>query len=127
MSTASRILPSSAASSVLPMRKRRRLNAKQGLTSRSLCDMPLEVLEKVLSSMVDQRMGLGIMKLSMTCRQIRREVQGNLDIWYRLYRHWRGPVRPAPTQHPTMGRVVSLRPTYPLSLPNYQMKPPPMT
>lgn len=126
MSTASRTLPSSADASVLPMRKRRRVTRREGLVHSSLCDLPQEVLENVLSSMVDQRMALVIIKLSMTCRQMHKDIQGNHDLWYRLYRHWRGPVRPSRTHNPNQN-IVSLRPTYPLSLPNYRMKPPPIT
>ena len=92
----------------------------------SLCDLPLEVLENVFSSMVDQRMALALIKLSLTCRQMHKDIHSNLDLWYRLYRHWRGPVRPSRTHHPNQ-QIVSLRPTYPLSLPNYRMKPPPIT
>lgn len=108
------------------MRKRRRVTKREGLVRSSLCDLPQEVLEKVLSSMVDQRMALTLIKLAMTCSQMRREINGNPDLWYRLYRHWRGPVRPSRTHHPNQ-QIVSLRPTYPLSLPNYRMKPPPIS
>jgi dynein heavy chain len=57
-----------------------------------------------------------------------RGVKANLNIWYRLYLHWRGPVRSTGTKEIRTPRgVVYLRPTIPVSVPNFRIKTPPLT
>jgi len=121
MSTAVTTLPCSAASSKRrPVQKRQKNRKTNGA---SFLNLPSEVVEKIVQYMVIARNGLGVVLLSMTSRQYRQEVTTNLEAWYRLYLHWRGPVRQQRTYR-TRNGVVTLQPTYPHTLPNFRTKPP---
>lgn len=78
--------------------------------------------------MVESRSSLAVIKLSMVSRFYRAEINANLKAWYKMYLHWRGPIS-VPSYHPVIvgnrGGLVSLRPTMPRSVPNFQMKTPP--
>jgi hypothetical protein len=92
----------------------------------SFYSLPNEVVDKILQCMVDSRSALAVIKLSMTSHQNRRDIEANLNVWYRLYLYWRGPVRQSRTYR-TRNGVVTLRPTFPVTLPNFRTKPPPLT
>lgn len=134
MSTGGKTLRSSAASS---SRKRgyvpgEPVAARVGGTKRyrtsPFPDIPSDVLDKILGFMLDgYDGGLSVIKLSMVSRAFRRGVNENLAIWYRLYLQWRGPVRDRPTHVRTPRGVVCLRPTVPISVPNFRIKTPPLT
>jgi hypothetical protein len=91
--------------------------------------LPLELLDKILSCMVESRSGLSVIKLSMVNRYFRQAVSQNLKIWYQLYLHWRGPVHPAPAVRTvqTPRGLLRLRPTLPTTVPNFRNKAPPTT
>lgn len=92
----------------------------------SFCSLPLEVLDNIFSKMAESQAALSVIKLSMTCRLLRKAAEENLDVWYRLYLYWRGPIRTQRT-YKTQRGVVTLRPTYPVSVPNFRTKTPPIT
>jgi hypothetical protein len=89
--------------------------------------VPTEVLDKILHFMADSRSPLSVIKLSMVNRQFRQEIAENLAVWHRLYLNWRGVVRPASRLTQTPRGLVLLRPTFPVSVPNFQVKVPPLT
>lgn len=90
--------------------------------------IPFDVLDKILTCILDtQAGGLSVIKLSMVNRAFRQGVNENLAIWYRLYLQWRGPVRNRTTDIRTPRGVVRLRPTVPLTVPNFRTKTPPLT
>ena len=90
--------------------------------------IPYDVLDKILQTILDtQAGGLSVIKLSMVNRACRQAVSENLGIWYRLYRQWRGPIRKETMDVRTPRGVVRLRPTVPLSVPNFRVKTPPLT
>jgi hypothetical protein len=108
-------------------RKRQR---KAGRSARaSPCPyLPTDVLDKILDIMVTNHDGLSVIKLGMVNRAFREGVNANLKIWYRLYLHWRGPVRSTGAKEIRTPRgVVYLRPTLPVSVPNFRVKTPPLT
>lgn len=135
MSTADKISRPSAGSTgkrtyvpgapVAEGRKRQR----QERRARGGCDwLPTDVLDKILTIMVANHDGLSVIKLGMVNRSFRDGVNANLAIWYRLYLHWRGPVRSTGAQEVRTPRgVVWLRPTLPISVPNFRVKTPPLT
>lgn len=111
-------------------RKRERTalaNPKRARKNQRRCpELPGDVLDKILMAMVNSRDHLSVIKMSMVSRSYRLEVNANLKVWYRMYLHWRGPIR-VPSHTPLLGNrggVVSLRPTMPRSLPNFQLKTP---
>lgn len=90
--------------------------------------LPIEILDKILGIMASNHDGLSVIKLSMVNRHFRDAVRANLNIWYRLYLHWRGPVWSTGTREIRTPRgVVRLRPTIPVSVPNFRIKTPPLT
>ena len=106
--------------SIRPAKRRRRSAAFYGL--------PTEVLDKILEYMVTSRAPLSVVKLSMVNREFRAGVAANLDVWYNLYLFWRGIPRNSTNTIARTGRgLIMLRPTYPMSLPNFQMKTPPVS
>jgi hypothetical protein len=111
-------------SQVVPTRpaKRRRKEASSGYYG-----LPTEVLDKILEYMVTSRAPLSVVKLSMVNREFRQGVAANVDVWYKLYLFWRGIPRNASAQVRTSRGLLTLRPTYPMSLPNFQIRPPPVT
>ena len=118
----------SSADSSRPAKRARKQQRKGLACHQSLCDLPQEVLELAISHLPGLRGGLGLILLSMTCREMRKLTQDSLQTWYKLYLHWRGPVRPPRTYRTQRGNgVVSLLPTYPTTLPNFRLKPPPLT
>jgi hypothetical protein len=92
-------------------------------------DLPSELLDKILSYMVESRSGLSVIKLGMVNRYFREAVGQNLKIWYQLYLHWRGPINPDQRVRTvqTPRGVVRLRPTLPTTVPNFRNKAPPTT
>lgn len=88
--------------------------------------LPQETLHHILEVLVKNRAGLSIILLSMTSRELKSHVLGDLEIWRGLYMHWRGPMRPSRTYNSRRG-MVTLLPTYPTSLPNFRPKAPPIT
>lgn len=90
--------------------------------------IPADLLDKILTYILDtQAGGLSVIKLSMVNRDLRHGVSENLAIWYRLYLQWRGPIRDRTVPIATPRGVVRLRPTVPLSVPNFRIKTPPIT
>ena len=90
--------------------------------------LPVEILDVILRKMAANHDGLSVIKLSMVNRFFRDGVRANLDVWYRLYLHWRGPVRSTGAKEIRTPRgVVYLRPTTPVSVPNFRVKTPPLT
>jgi hypothetical protein len=87
------------------------------------------VLEKILLIFVENRTALPMIKLSMVNRYFHSEITANIKAWYQFYLHWRGPIvpRPPPTKAKFGYGVVSLRPTYPRSVPNFKDKTPRVT
>ena len=85
-----------------------------------------ETMHQILQLLLDGRKGLSIILLSMVNRQLRKQVQADVQIWYGLYLHWRGPIG-RPRTYGTNRGTVSLRPTYPISLPNFRIKSPPIS
>jgi hypothetical protein len=63
----------------------------------------------------------------MVNRHFRDTVNKNLQLWYRLYLEWRGPVENNTREYRTPRGVVRLRPTVPISVPNFRIKAPPLT
>lgn len=106
---------------VQPPSKRRRTMRHTGFNV-----LPTEIVDKILMHMATSHNGLGVIKLSLTSRQNRKSVEANLDVWYQLYLHWRGPIRTSRTYRTPRG-MVTLRPTYPTSVPNFRPKAPPIT
>lgn len=91
-------------------------------------DIPFDVLDKILNCILETQVGgLSVIKLSMVNRAFRHGVNENLAIWYRLYLQWRGPIRDRTTDVRTPRGVVRLRPTVPISVPNFRTKTPPLT
>jgi hypothetical protein len=101
--------------------------SKRSRTVVAFHGLPSEVLDKILLCMVDSRSPLSVIKLSMVNRQFRREIAENLAVWHRLYLHWRGVIRPVSRLTQTPRGLVLLRPTFPVSVPNFQVKVPPLT
>lgn len=90
--------------------------------------LPYDVLDKILTCILEtQAGGLSVIKLSMVNRACRQAVNENLAMWYRLYRQWRGPIRQDVMDVRTPRGIVRLRPTVPLSVPNFRVKTPPLT
>ncbi len=91
-------------------------------------DIPADVLERILACILETQVGgLSVIKLSMVNRAFRRGVNDSLPIWYRLYLRWRGPIRDKTRDIQTPRGIVRLRPTVPLSVPNFRTKTPPLT
>jgi len=101
--------------------------SKRSRTVAAFRGVPTEVLDKILHFMADSRSPLSVIKLSMVNRQFRQEIAENLAVWHRLYLNWRGVVRPASRLTQTPRGLVLLRPTFPVSVPNFQVKVPPLT
>lgn len=90
--------------------------------------IPGDVLDKILGIMVANHDGLSVIKLGMVNRSFREGVNANLTAWYRLYLQWRGPVRSTGAKEIKTPRgVVWLRPTLPVTVPNFRIKTPPLT
>ena len=91
-------------------------------------DIPADVLERILTCILETQVGgLSVIKLSMVSRAFRKGVNDSLPIWYRLYLRWRGPIRDKTRDIQTPRGIVRLRPTVPLSVPNFRIKTPPLT
>lgn len=89
---------------------------------------PMDLLDKILECILDAEAGgLSVIKLSMVNRAFRQGVSENLAVWYRLYLQWRGPIRDRASDIRTPRGVVRLRPTVPMSVPNFRVKTPPIT
>ncbi len=88
--------------------------------------LPSDVLHKILMIMVERREALSIIKLSMVNRRYREDIAADLPVWHKLYLHWRGPVD-RQRQFYTNRGVVQTRPTFPISVPNFRIKTPPLT
>jgi hypothetical protein len=109
-------------------RKAQRRKRQAGSAVAPCPHLPPEILDNILSIMASNHDGLSVIKLSMVNRSFRDGVRANLNIWYRLYLHWRGPVRSTGTKEIRTPRgVVYLRPTIPVSVPNFRIKTPPLT
>jgi hypothetical protein len=107
-----------------PVRKTKRQRKSK---ERQHTELPTELLEKILLHMADSQNTLSIIKLSMVNRHFRDTVNKNLQLWYRLYLEWRGPVENNTREYRTPRGVVRLRPTVPISVPNFRIKAPPLT
>lgn len=108
--------------------KRARTTSKPQRLPAPFPDIPADVLDKILQSMLQTPdAGLSVIKLSMVSRVFREGVNQNLPVWYQLYIQWRGPVRSETTNIRTSRGLVSLRPTIPVSVPNFRIKTPPLT
>lgn len=90
-------------------------------------DIPFDVLDKILSFIVTSHSPLSVIKLSMVNRSFRQGVNENLQVWYRLYLQWRGPLQPLERTIKSHRGIVRLRPTVPSTVPNFQKKDPPQT
>jgi hypothetical protein len=88
--------------------------------------LPSDVLHKILMIMVERHEALSVIKLSMVNRRFREDIADDLPVWYKLYLHWRGPVDRQRHFYTNRG-VVQTRPTFPLSVPNFRTKTPPLT
>ena len=103
-------------------------NGKRARQRPDFPEIPYDVLDKILTCILDTQVGgLSVIKLSMVNRALRRGVNENLPIWYRLYLQWRGPIRDRTRDIQTPRGVVRLRPTVPISVPNFRTKTPPLT
>lgn len=109
-----------------PVQSRKRVRSREG--AGQFPELPFDVLDKILACILDsQAGGLSVIKLSMVNRALRQGVNENLAVWYRLYLQWRGPIRDKTTHIRTPRGVVRLRPTVPVSVPNFRTKTPPLT
>lgn len=138
MSTDAKTLLSSGESSSIMRTKRnylpggavagfaRRVKARRRRDCGPAPSLPKDVVHKILEAMVANRDGLSVIKLSMVNRDFRKAVQDDIAIWHQLYLFWRGSVGGRKTYNTGRGRVFLL-PTYPLSLPNFRTKSPPVT
>jgi hypothetical protein len=103
-------------------------NGKRARQRPDFPEIPYDVLDKILTCILDTQVGgLSVIKLSMVNRAFRKGVNDNLPIWYRLYLQWRGPIRDRTRDIQTPRGVVRLRPTIPVSVPNFRTKSPPLT
>jgi len=127
--------PSSASSSATVARKRSYIPggpvSRGKRTSRhrplSYHDLPADILDKIIGFMVGSHTALSVIKLSMVNRHLRSTINANLDMWYRLYLQWRGPVGNSMREYSTPRGIIRLRPTVPISVPNFRIKTPPLT
>lgn len=111
-----------------PESSRKRPKHRKAEQERPCPWIPSDVLDKILGIMVANHDGLSVIKLGMVNRAFRQGVNANLTAWYRLYLHWRGPVRSTGAKEIRTPRgVVWLRPTLPVSVPNFRVKTPPLT
>ncbi len=72
----------------------------------------IDIMDRIIMLMVETNSATGVIMLSMVNRGLRSAIQGNAQLWYRLYLHWRGHY------HPLVGpRFNGCRP-----LPNFRTK-----
>lgn len=88
--------------------------------------LPTEVLHQILMRLAESKSGISIILLSMVNRHFMNDVLDDVDVWHLLYLDWRGPIG-GPKVIRSKNGVVKLRPTYPISLPNFKLKTPPVT
>ena len=83
--------------------------------------IPDILLGHTVETLVKGRAHLSVILLSMVNKQFRTALNGDLQLWYRLYLTWRGPIhatQPGPIRTPR--GLVTLHPTIPRSLPNFR-------
>jgi hypothetical protein len=100
-----------------PVRKSRRAEPKTKVLRRRQVfkGFPADILERILSFLVDGRAAGSVMMMSMVDRALRAAIVDNVGVWSKLYGHWRGPL----TYQSRSG--VQL-PTIPKILPNFRHK-----
>lgn len=111
-----------------PVSRRDGKRLKRREWSGAFPDIPYDVLDRILTCILETQVGgLTVIKLSMVNRCFRQGVSENLAVWYRLYLQWRGPIRERTTHVRTPRGLVRLRPTVPVTVPNFRNKTPPLT
>lgn len=75
----------------------------------------------VAETLARHRMPRAVVLLSMVNKSFRQRIDGDFEIWYRLYVQWKGPYR-STTAGPvkTARGSLLLYPTVPRSLPNFR-------
>lgn len=84
---------------------------------------PPDLLEKMIDPLVEGRVPMSVIMLSMVNKQCHQAISGNLEVWHKLYKQWRGPIRmteTGPVRTAMGGGTVNLFPTVPRSLPNFR-------
>jgi hypothetical protein len=83
---------------------------------------PPDVAGKIAMYLAESRSGTSVMLLSMVNKTFRAEIAGNVELWYKLYLHWRGVPRTPSNGMMKARGYVDLNPTVPRTLPNFRMK-----
>lgn len=81
---------------------------------------PVDVLDRIVSLLVDAKAAGSVMMLSMVDRALRSAITDNAGAWHKLYMHWRGPL----TYQSRAGGAGNLfvSRTIPRTLPNFRVK-----
>jgi hypothetical protein len=81
--------------------------------------LPSDVMDKILSILVEKRAAAAVMMLSMVNKNLHASIVGDRKLWYQLYLHWRGPT----VFYREGGKgIVRLMPSTPRTVPNFRLK-----
>lgn len=88
---------------------------------RAVLSLPSDCILKIVQALVKSKDNHTVIILGMVNKQYRQVIAPDVDLWYAMYMHWRGPPTPSRTVVSMGGKgTVRLLPSIPRTLPNFR-------